>query len=167
MPHPHVIIIILLRVYFKYFTKIIYFLANNIDFICVFCIITCSSCSCKKEENLIVYRNFYDQDVTSFNYLSTNKYQDMTRIANLIDGLVENDKYGNIVMPAEGYDADDNTTDGVINIRHNSVAPIGGYKIHYSDLERSENNTYTAKLVALFKGVSGINKDKDFESVPV
>ena len=76
------------------------------------------------------------------------------------------DKYGNIVMPAEGYDADDNTTDGVINIRHNSVAPIGGYKIHYSDLERSENNTYTAKLVALFKGVSGINKDKDFESVP-
>ena len=60
-------------------------------------VISCSSCSCSKEDNLIVYRNFYDQDVTTFNYLITNEYNNIIRIANLIDGLVENDKYGNIV----------------------------------------------------------------------
>lgn len=58
---------------------------------------SCSSCSCTKEDNLVVYRNFYSQDVTTFNYLVTNEYNNVIRIANLIDGLVENDKYGNIV----------------------------------------------------------------------
>lgn len=57
----------------------------------------CCSCSCKKDSTLSVYRNFYEQDVTTFNYLTTNKYQNVVQIANLIDGLVENDKYGNIV----------------------------------------------------------------------
>lgn len=56
-----------------------------------------SGCSCNKDDDLIIYRNFYEQDVTTFNYLLTNKYQDISRIANLVDGLVENDKYGNIV----------------------------------------------------------------------
>ncbi len=60
-------------------------------------VVSCSGCSCSKDDNLIVYRNFYDQDVTTFNYLITNEYNNIVRIANLIDGLVENDKYGNIV----------------------------------------------------------------------
>jgi len=63
----------------------------------IFCIAICSSCACKKDSDLIVYKNFYDQDVTTFNYITTNKYQNIIRIANLVDGLVENDKYGNIV----------------------------------------------------------------------
>lgn len=57
----------------------------------------CSSCGCNKNDDLVVYKNFYDQDVTTFNYLITNQYNDDIRIANLIDGLVEHDKYGNIV----------------------------------------------------------------------
>ena len=60
------------------------------------CILLCS-CSCKKEDTSVVYKNFYTQDVTTFNYMTTNEYQDIIRIANLVDGLVENDKYGNIV----------------------------------------------------------------------
>lgn len=54
-------------------------------------------CSCSENENLIVYRGFYDVDASSFNYLTSNEYQEMIHIANLVDGLVENDKYGNIV----------------------------------------------------------------------
>lgn len=68
------------------------------NFLCILlCFTFCFGCSCKKEKDLVVYRNFYDQDVTTFNYLTTNKYQNIIRIANLVDGLVENDKYGNIV----------------------------------------------------------------------
>ena len=65
--------------------------------ILMFCICFVTSCSCNKDENLIVYRNYYEQDVSTFNYLVTNSYHDVIRIANLVDGLVENDKYGNIV----------------------------------------------------------------------
>ena len=65
-------------------------------FIFIFCIAFISGCSCEKS-NLITYRNFYDTDVSTFNYMITNEYQDIIRIANLVDGLVENDKYGNIV----------------------------------------------------------------------
>ena len=61
------------------------------------CLCLINGCSCNNSENLVVYRNYYVQDVTTFNYIITNKYQDVMRIANLVDGLVENDKYGNIV----------------------------------------------------------------------
>ena len=63
----------------------------------VFCVVLACGCSCNKDKNLIIYRNYYNQDVTTFNYMITNEYQDIIRIANLVDGLVENDKYGNIV----------------------------------------------------------------------
>jgi len=66
---------------------------------CVLTFILCITfnCSCKRNNNIVVYRNYYDQDVTTFNYMLTNKYQDIVQIANLVDGLVENDIYGNIV----------------------------------------------------------------------
>lgn len=60
-------------------------------------ILSCFGCACNKDNDLKVYRNLYDQDVTTFNYLVTNEYQNVIRIANLVDGLVEHDKYGNIV----------------------------------------------------------------------
>lgn len=66
-------------------------------FVFLFCFTLCFGCSCDSKSNLIVYKNFYDIDVTTFNYILTNDYDNMSRIANLIDGLVENDKYGNIV----------------------------------------------------------------------
>lgn len=56
-----------------------------------------TACNKNKNKNLMIYRNFYDQDISTFNYMSSNIYQEITRVANLIDGLVENDKYGNIV----------------------------------------------------------------------
>ena len=62
----------------------------------IFCLSTCS-CKSNKEKDLKIYRNFYDQDVTTFNYLTTNALGDYMHIANFVDGLVENDKYGNIV----------------------------------------------------------------------
>ena len=66
--------------------------------IIVFILCVClSGCSCSKDDNLIVYRSFYNADVSTFNYLVSNEYQEMVRIANLVDGLVEHDKYGNIV----------------------------------------------------------------------
>ena len=64
--------------------------------ICIFNIAICSSCK-KEEEELVVYKNFYEQDVTTFNYITTNLHSDYSHIANFVDGLVENDKYGNIV----------------------------------------------------------------------
>ena len=63
----------------------------------ILCLCSCFGCSCDNQDSLIVYKNFYDSNVTTFNYMITNEYHDVTQIANLIDGLVENDKYGNIV----------------------------------------------------------------------
>lgn len=65
--------------------------------ICIVSISFC--CGCKKRKNpaLTVYKNFYEQDITTFNYILTNNHSDYTHIANFVDGLVENDKYGNIV----------------------------------------------------------------------
>ncbi len=71
----------------------------------------CCACSCSKDDNLIVYRNYYDQDVTTFNYMITNEYQDIIHIANFVDGLVENDKYGNIV-PSIANSWEDEIVDG-------------------------------------------------------
>ena len=65
--------------------------------IMIICIFNVSGCSLDSDKGLIVYRNYYEQDVTTFNYVLTNDYHDIIRIANLVDGLVENDKYGNIV----------------------------------------------------------------------
>ena len=67
----------------------------SIMLIIFFCC-TLSGCKCSKKDD-IVYRGFYEQDVTTFNYVMTNDYKEMIQIANLVDGLVENDKYGNIV----------------------------------------------------------------------
>lgn len=69
------------------------FISNILIFI--MCVII-SGCK-KVEDDLFVYRNFYEQDISTFNYIITNTYSDYTHIANFIDGLVENDKYGNII----------------------------------------------------------------------
>lgn len=61
------------------------------------CVALTSSCSCDKDNNLITYKSYYEQDVTTFNYMISNEYQDVISFANLVDGLVENDIYGNIV----------------------------------------------------------------------
>ena len=62
----------------------------------ILCFTCCFGCT-KKEDSLITYKNFYESDITTFNYIVTNEHSDYTHIANFIDGLVENDKYGNIV----------------------------------------------------------------------
>lgn len=70
-----------------------FFILNIIFVICIAC---CFGCS-KKEDSLITYKNFYESDITTFNYIVTNEHSDYTHIANFVDGLVENDKYGNVV----------------------------------------------------------------------
>ena len=59
-------------------------------------LVICNGCK-NKEENTFIYKNFYEQDISTFNYIITNEHSDYTHIANFVDGLVENDKYGNIV----------------------------------------------------------------------
>ena len=69
------------------------FISNILIFIMCIIISGCES----DNDNLSIYRNFYEQDISTFNYIVTNTYSDYTHIANFVDGLVENDKYGNIV----------------------------------------------------------------------
>lgn len=76
------------------------------------------------------------------------------------------DKYGNIVLPVNGQD-NDGIVDGIINLPHPHVEGKESYTIPYSDLERTEDNSYTAQIVTVFKGASGYTKDNVHESVPV
>lgn len=73
------------------------------------------------------------------------------------------DKYGNVVYPAEGEDAD-GEVDGVINLPHNDRATT--YSVLYKDLDRSEANSYIAQVVTIFKGASGTNVGKTHQSAP-
>lgn len=73
------------------------------------------------------------------------------------------DKYGNVVYPAEGEDAD-GEVDGVINLPHNDRATT--YSVLYKDLDRSEANSYIAQVVTIFKGASGNNVGKTHQSAP-
>ena len=74
------------------------------------------------------------------------------------------DKYGNIVFPVNGQD-NDGIVDGILNLPH--VAGKESYTIPYSDLERTEDNSYTAEIVTVFKGASGYTEGNVHESVPV
>lgn len=76
------------------------FVMNKIikNFLILFsCVSICFGCSCNSNNDIVIYKNFYDKDMTTFNYILSNEYQNISTIANMIDGLVENDKYGNIV----------------------------------------------------------------------
>ena len=77
--------------------------------------------------------------------------------------LTLSDKYGNVVYPAEGEDAD-GEVDGVINLPHNDRATT--YSVLYKDLDRSEANSYIAQVVTIFKGMSGTNVGKTHQSAP-
>lgn len=74
------------------------------------------------------------------------------------------DKYGNVVYPVEGWD-NDGVVDGIINLPHSDKTLF--YTIPYSDLERTEDNSYTAEIVTVFKGASGYTEGNVHESVPV
>lgn len=74
------------------------------------------------------------------------------------------DKYGNIVLPVNGQD-NDGIVDGILNLPH--VAGKESYTIPYSDLDRSEANSYIAQVVTIFKGMSGTNVGKTHQSAPV
>lgn len=76
------------------------------------------------------------------------------------------DKYGNIVLPVNGQD-NDGIVDGIINLPHPHVEGKESYTISYSDLERTEDNSYTAQIVTVFKGASGYTEGNVHESVPV
>lgn len=125
-------------------------------------IISFSICtSCKKEKDLVIYRNFYDQDITTLNYLVTNLHTDYTHFANFIDGLVENDKYGNIV-PSLAKSWDNKIENGkevwTFNIREDA---------YWSDYKGNKYEKVTAHdFVTSIKYLLNYNTRSDNYSLP-
>lgn len=64
------------------------------------------------------FRSVYSLDMQSLDYTVSNKNVDNENTANFIDGLLENDKYGNYVPAlAESYESNDDKTEWTFKIR--------------------------------------------------
>ena len=64
------------------------------------------------------FRGTYSLDMQSLDYTVSNKAVDNENTANFIDGLLENDKYGNYVPAlAESYESNDDKTEWTFKIR--------------------------------------------------
>ena len=64
------------------------------------------------------FRSVYSLDMQSLDYTVTNKAVDNENTANFVDGLLENDNYGNYVPAlAESYESNDDKTEWTFKIR--------------------------------------------------
>lgn len=64
------------------------------------------------------FRSIYSLDMQSLDYTVSNKAVDNENTANFVDGLLENDKYGNYVPAlAESYEVNDDKTEWTFKIR--------------------------------------------------
>lgn len=64
------------------------------------------------------YRSVYSLDMRSLDYTVSNRAVDNEKTANFVDGLLENDKYGNYVPAlAESYESNDDKTEWTFKIR--------------------------------------------------
>lgn len=64
------------------------------------------------------FRSIYSLDMQSLDYTVSNKNVDNENTANFVDGLLENDKYGNYVPAlAESYEFNDDKTEWTFKIR--------------------------------------------------
>lgn len=125
-------------------------------------IIALSICSsCKKDKDIVVYRNFYDQDITTLNYIVTNLHGDYTHVANFIDGLVENDRYGNIVPSiAKSWEnkTENNKEIWIFNIRED---------VYWSDYKGNKYDRVTAHdFVSSIKYILNYNTKSNNYSLP-
>ena len=69
-----------------------------------------------------VYRTLYAAEVTTLNYLTTGQTNELSIAANIVDGLVEYDSYGNVEPAlAERWEQNDDATVWTFKIREDAV----------------------------------------------
>ncbi|MCR4620739.1 MAG: peptide ABC transporter substrate-binding protein [Clostridiales bacterium] len=61
------------------------------------CIAICGLAFASAESDPVVYRTLYSGEIGTLNYLTTSTTNDYTLSANVIDTLIEHDRYGNLV----------------------------------------------------------------------
>ena len=82
------------------------------------CIALCGFVFAAAEEAPTVYRTLYDGEISTLNYLTTSTTNDFTVSANVIDTLVEHDRYGNIVpCLAESWTTSEDGLTWTFNLR--------------------------------------------------
>ncbi len=82
------------------------------------CIALCGLVFAVAEEAPTVYRTLYDGEISTLNYLTTSTTNDFTVSANVIDTLVEHDRYGNIVpCLAESWTTSEDGLTWTFNLR--------------------------------------------------
>ena len=93
-------------------------------FLCAAMILGIAGCSSNEgnagngSEAPTVYNNFYQTDVDNMDYLVTDKATDSQVFNNFQDGLLENDRYGNIVPSiAESYESNEDATVWTFHLR--------------------------------------------------
>lgn len=132
-----------------------------------------------------VYKDYMTEDnrVDSLNYLVTNKEKNLSLLGNLVDGLVETDRYGNL-KPALSQDvgsASDKNTVWDFSIRGdvawvNSKGEPTGYDVTADDfiagieyvLNTDHASSYQKQVASLIKnGDKYLKGDVDFDSVGI
>ena len=60
-------------------------------------LVACGSNSSSNSETSTTYSYVYTEDPTSLDYIAYNRAQVSDIVTNMVDGLLENDKYGNLI----------------------------------------------------------------------
>ena len=82
------------------------------------CIALCGIVFASAESEPVVYRTLYSGEISTLNYLTTSTTNDFTVSANVIDTLVEHDRYGNIVpCLAESWTTSEDGLTWTFNLR--------------------------------------------------
>lgn len=103
-----------------------------------------------------VYRTLYASEVTTLNYLITGQTNDLSIAANVVDGLVEYDAYGNVEPAlALSWEQNDDATVWTFQIREgvmwvdkdgNEVAPVTAHdwvsSAHYACDAHNDSSTF-------------------------
>lgn len=127
-----------------------------------------------------VYRDYIviGQDFSTLNYLYSWAAADLKLAANLVDGLVENDPYGNIIpCMAESWEANEDYSVWTFHLRKDAkwydrqgkeVAPVTAddfvYGIEY--ILEPANESYNTEMVGMIKGAEEYLAAKDAGESP-
>lgn len=85
-----------------------------------------------------VFRQYYNEECSTLNYLKTNMYKDTAISANVIDCLVDYDSYGN-VMPglAESWESSEDKTEWTFHIRK-GVKWVDSLGVEYAEVKADD-----------------------------